>query len=1814
MRRVSKRLVSFLLIFCVLVQVVVFSPVTGAAAVSTHHGNFSIEGISIDYENTLVEEGDGRYLLEMTVRSAFSEEVHNTDVRVAENGTYRVSKEGFYLVELWGGDGADGADTTAAGGSKGGKGGKGGHVYAEMYLKKDQVLFYTLGGNGSPTHATGAGGGINGDGGHHGASGGDTVGGGGGYSALFLYEYDEIASKYGSRFVTEIDETDRTSRYIMIAGGGGGGGAGNGSMLLGIRATGTADGGAGGSMTTASGVISGTGIVSGTFYAGINGKSSGTSTAYIGRGGTNLPGRVPDTWISNVSGTEPNDWAATVHQNYAGGAGGSGNLRGGAGGAGFCGGSGGVMTGTIIPTNVGGGGGGSSFLAEQVNGYDLTNPLSAEAEGYLMGENPSTTGGALCVTYLGEVDESFLGDLTLSATFSKYFVPVDGGYYQPADGERVDGKLVWEESEDGSESHSLLLTGASLLTDEGKAGGSFKLKLYVTPIDGFAGGNNVPILDGYMTCVATEHPTEIRYIDLGASCGYANVPLKLPIITHSFKAGEPGELFYVDDLYTDTYTDIRESLSSDLRYDFISSIGAFQVTDPDGQLLPTDGTLTPQKTTSYRVYLPVTLKDTGVATVGDPIPLNTRISGVAKIEVMTSVSAMLGDYEVTYTKSVVYDEADGSYLLSVNMTSGVSSTGEIVPDEGINHHQEHSSSADGFEHPIAVTGYYLVRLWAGNGGTGANGFWSGNGSGGVAGHVDAYLLLEKGWYVKGIIGQNGNNGSGNSGGGGGSYTYMEILDENKQSLGVLAVAAGGGGGGGGAIIGPRGRAGGTPAATTGSYTGNLADYVGGSGESGRFLSGTAAKGGTTRDNFLATSVGGNAVYTTDNTTALTKDTALVSLNNALSAGDHTSETGGGVGIHFLMSTRDDESIKDDYDKVFSEYTVTLPISPYFEVVDAYGEERYGETAGLVYDPITLPTYVSGMGSEIVFANINPEEYAETVDEGGEHFHMHLYVDFTLYVKVKPAELFFGGNDVPLYEGAATVSHIQYHTGENGTVTSEVPEISLQENYVTDYVNVAVPKAEFTLTGHDVYVENAGDAVTREELFTLGGVLPFMVVAEADAWRYDFVTVEDTYSAFTTVYPTVTTTYTVTVGVRAKAAPVRATVGKVATGGDITVSATAYVGYAVFYELTDLTTSHTPTDGGVYYVEKGESLSAVLTPVDGKFLPTAITVLSGDRVLTVGTDYTYNPKTGAYTVYASSIDGNLTVRAEGANELHTLYFLYMGDPKATEPIQLTQTYGQGASLADAIFHTFVPVEYDGYDFVLDFGNGSTVAPSVMPDGDLWVMGFYVAKTYDLTVEYRDENGAPLAGVSDHTERLTFGADYSVTSPIVQGYLADLPVVEGVMPATDLTVRVTYSENLGVLTVIYLKRLPDGSTEQISVYTDNTLKVGDEYSVSAEPILGYTPDMGTVSGTMTDGGVTAVVTYAPDRYTVSFSDPSGGRFDSVTVTFDDLYGHYSTDGGASFAYDALPTPIRAGYVFDGWYLKGAKVVEDTVVATAEDHTLTARWTAVRYNVTVRYLYEDGTEAVSEIHHSLPFESEYSYTTPAIYGHTADKLTVSGKVPAQNTVITVIYGANGLTLTVTYVDAVKGTTVAEKVVLELKHGETYAVTSPTVAGYDSCSEAVVSGTADAPAPHTVKTVTVYYYESEPTVSVTVTWGKMSFDLTERGIWDPETHTYASDTFAPTKKGDNEVTVENNASSAISVMATYSYEMGAGYETLDVYFTADNDAAADAVTESGMIVPGERREAYVFVKGNMPAGAAAGSYVVGSCKVTLKGGESVE
>ncbi len=276
----------------------------------------------------------------------------NTDRKVATTKEDVVYHPGKYLIEMWGGKGGQ---YFRAESKQTGYRGEAGYIYAIVDLEYNDKIFFTLGGNGRDGDYSGtARGGANG-GGYGGAT---YAGGGGGYSALAVG-------------TTTIDEANINSgNVLMIVAGGGG--AGGSSLVAGKPG----DGGNGGTLTSATTTIS-----IGNVFHGADGTLNGAKEGRNGLGGTT-------TSTANSNGGK------------AGGLllGGAGNGNGGGGGAGYYGGSGSAGPGTLATNQPGGAGGGSSFISSKATYSNLPSTATSK----LVATNPSSTGGAIVITYLGK--------------------------------------------------------------------------------------------------------------------------------------------------------------------------------------------------------------------------------------------------------------------------------------------------------------------------------------------------------------------------------------------------------------------------------------------------------------------------------------------------------------------------------------------------------------------------------------------------------------------------------------------------------------------------------------------------------------------------------------------------------------------------------------------------------------------------------------------------------------------------------------------------------------------------------------------------------------------------------------------------------------------------------------------------------------------------------------------------------------------------------------------------------------------------------------------------------------------------------------------------------------------------------------------------------------------------------------------------------------------------------------------------------------------------------------------------------------------
>ncbi|WP_158605062.1 MucBP domain-containing protein [Anaerotruncus sp. 1XD42-93] len=272
------------------------------------------------------------------------------------------------------------------------------------------------------------------------------------------------------------------------------------------------------------------------------------------------------------------------------------------------------------------------------------------------------------------------------------------------------------------------------------------------------------------------------------------------------------------------------------------------------------------------------------------------------------------------------------------------------------------------------------------------------------------------------------------------------------------------------------------------------------------------------------------------------------------------------------------------------------------------------------------------------------------------------------------------------------------------------------------------------------------------------------------------------------------------------------------------------------------------------------------------------------------------------------------------------------------MKIVYQYEDGTQAAQPVMRSLIAG--DSYEITSPIIEGYTadkpVVSGTMPEEDLTVTVTYTAdppsepQTYTLTVNYRYENGSQVA--QPVTRSLTAGSSYEITSPIIEGYTADKPVVSGTMPAEDLTVTVTYTANpppepqTYTLTVNY--RYENGS--QAAQPVTRSLTAGSSYEITSPAIEGYTADKPVVSGTMPAEDLTVTVTYT-----------------------------------------AVPPP--------------------------EPQT---------YTLTVNYRYENGSQAAQPITRSLTAGSSYEITSPTIKNYTADRVVVSGIMPERDLTVHVLY----------------------------------------------------------------------------------------------------------------------------------------------------------------------------------------------------------------
>ena len=178
------------------------------------------------------------------------------------------------------------------------------------------------------------------------------------------------------------------------------------------------------------------------------------------------------------------------------------------------------------------------------------------------------------------------------------------------------------------------------------------------------------------------------------------------------------------------------------------------------------------------------------------------------------------------------------------------------------------------------------------------------------------------------------------------------------------------------------------------------------------------------------------------------------------------------------------------------------------------------------------------------------------------------------------------------------------------------------------------------------------------------------------------------------------------------------------------------------------------------------------------------------------------------------------------------------------------------------------------------------------------------------------------------------------------------------------------------IVFTARINTGGNAKIGVYFTgitqngasvllNSLQVNTESSAKLyhDRIFCDNPDYGRLEIRDDKPYYNLYLINTGDEVTITF-DPNGGTLNAGDET--KAVQHNGT-------YGEMPTPIRSGYHFDGWYTEkdgGTKVEETTIMSSRAAHTLYARWSEAKYNITLDPNGGNLANATKEVTYNSPY----------------------------------------------------------------------------------------------------------------------------------------------------------------------------------------------------------------------------------------------------
>ena len=266
-------------------------------------------------------------------------------------------------------------------------------------------------------------------------------------------------------------------------------------------------------------------------------------------------------------------------------------------------------------------------------------------------------------------------------------------------------------------------------------------------------------------------------------------------------------------------------------------------------------------------------------------------------------------------------------------------------------------------------------------------------------------------------------------------------------------------------------------------------------------------------------------------------------------------------------------------------------------------------------------------------------------------------------------------------------------------------------------------------------------------------------------------------------------------------------------------------YYVNVEETDNGTVGAQPSSGV----EGTTITLSYTAEDGYTFKKWIVYDSNEEAVTV-TGNTFDMPASDVYVSAQFVPDTFTL---------TIHYMYADNTQAAEDYTEQVAYGDEYSVTSPTVEGHTPSQ--------------TVVSGTMPADDYEETVFYSTNSHSLTIHYVYADNSEAH--ADVVNNYNFGVEYSVESPVIEGYTADITTVSGTMGNDNIEVVVTYTVNSHTLTINYVF---EDESEAANTHTE-TLNYQEEYEVASPELATYMPDQAIVSGTMGDEDVTVTVTY-------------------------------------------------------------------------------------------------------------------------------------------------------------------------------------------------------------------------------------------------------------------------------------------------------------------------------------------------------------------